>query len=389
MSGVETSEAALRQLIRDLTGNSEVALARVRENLDAILQFWEAAGKPGSDPLSWADTESKRDPNSSDAEVAALTTLQAAYSRLGDYPARLKSAKVAVETAKGAATAAQLKAQECVQTIAADAGEVMGVLESARAYLHKHPAPTVCPLCESAEKVQGLDQRIIARLASFSSLRTAQAQTRTTGASVQRAEQQLEMLRASAKKHAEDFEKARAGFAWSADITMPAAPAPLDIEALETWLAGAAHLPGQWKKAETVRQDKKQFIGALKRALKTYTENVQAQKELDTLLPKLNRALEIVEEERRLFSDNILGQDRRRGRAHLRARSSRRGVEQNQPRTRPQQTRLTGNRRQLLRRDGRAATGLFQRFASGHSWALRLPRARRDGRSREHDSRPR
>jgi energy-coupling factor transporter ATP-binding protein EcfA2 len=306
VSGVETSEATLRQLIRDLTGNSEVALARVRENLDAILQFWEAAGKPGSDPLSWADTESKRDPNSSDAEVAALAILQAAYSRLGDYPARLKSAKAAVETAKDAATAAQLKAQECVQTIAADAGEVMGVLESARAYLHKHPAPTVCPLCESAEKVQGLDQRITARLASFSSLQTAQAQTKTTGAGVQRVEQQLEALRASAKKHAEDFEKARAAFTWSADITMPAAPAPPDIEALETWLAGAAHLPAEWKKAETVRQDKKQFIGALKRALKTYTENVQAQKELDTLLPKLNRALEIVEEERRLFSDNIL-----------------------------------------------------------------------------------
>ena len=107
---------------------------------------------------------------------------------------------------------------------------------------------------------------------------------------MQRSEQQLETLRESAKKHVEDFEKARAGFTWSADISMPATPAPPDIEALETWLAGAAHLPAEWKKAETVRQDKKQFIGALKRALKTYSENVQAQKELDTLLPKLNRA---------------------------------------------------------------------------------------------------
>src|ERR1039458_4515285 len=77
VSGVETSEAALRQLIRDLIGNSGVALAWVRENLDTILQIGRASGKPGSDPLTWADTESKRDPNSSDAEVAALTILQA------------------------------------------------------------------------------------------------------------------------------------------------------------------------------------------------------------------------------------------------------------------------------------------------------------------------
>jgi len=116
----------------------------------------------------------------------------------------------------------------------------------------------------------------------------------------------LDTLRETAKKHAEDFEKARAGFTWSADITMPASPAPHDIEALETWIAGSADLPGEWKKAETIRQDKKQFTGTLKRALKTYTENVQSQKELDTLLPRLNRALEIVVEERRLFSDSIL-----------------------------------------------------------------------------------
>ena len=306
VSGVETSEATLRQLIRDLSQNREVAVARVLENQDAIRQFWESAGKPGTDPLAWADTESKRDPNSSDAEVVALTALQAAYARLGDYPARLKSANEAVKTAQAGAAAAQVKAQECVQTIAADAGEVMSVLESARAYLHKHPAPALCPLCESADKVQGLDQRITARLASFSSLQTAQTQIKTSGASVQRADQQLETLRENAKKHAEDFEKARAGFTWSADIPMPATPAPQDIVALEAWLAASVHLPADWKKAETVRQDKKQFIGALKRALKTYTENVQAQKEIDALLPKLNRALEIVEEERRLFSDNIL-----------------------------------------------------------------------------------
>lgn len=306
VTGVENSEATLRQLIRDLTQNREVAVARVLENQDAIRQFWESAGRPGTDALAWAEAESKRDPNSSDVEVVALTALQATYARLGDYPLRLKSARATVKTANDAASAAQLKAQECVQTIAADAGEVMVVLESARSYLRKHPAPGICPLCESAEKVQGLDHRITERLASFSSLQTAQTQAKATGANLQRAEQQLATLQESAKKHAEDFEKARAGFTWSADITMPATPAPQDIEALELWLTGSAHLPAEWKKAETVRQDKKQFIGTLRRALKTYIENVQAQKELDTLLPKLNRALEVVEEERRLFSDNIL-----------------------------------------------------------------------------------
>ncbi len=305
VSGVETLEAALRQLIRDLTGNGEVALARVRENLDAILQFWEAAGKPSTDPLSWADTESKRDPNAADAEVAALIRLQAAYSRLTDYPARFKSASDGVKRAKEAATEAERQAQQCVLTIATDAGEVMGVLQAARAYLQKHPSPAVCPLCESAEKVEGLDQRITQRLASFSTLQMAQNRTKETEAAVQRAERQCEALLENAKNDAEGFEKARAGFAWSPDIPMPAAT-PQDTGSLGGWLAGSAHLTVQWKRAETARQDKKQFIGTLRRALRTYKENVQAQKELDALLPKLNRALEIVEEERRAFTDSIL-----------------------------------------------------------------------------------
>lgn len=305
VSGVEASEAALRQLTRDLTGNSDVALARVRENLDAIIQFWEAAGKPASDPLSWANTETQRDPNAADAEVAALTRLQTAYSRLADYPARLNSANQAVALAKQAAIEAERKAQQCVQTIAADAGEVMGVLQAARAYLQKHPAPAVCPLCESAEKVAGLDQRITQRLASFSTLQSARDRTKEAEAGVQRAERQVEALRGSARQDAESFEKARAGFAWSPEIPMPAA-APQDIESLEAWLAASAHLSARWKSEETARQDRKQFLGTLRRALKTYGENVQARKELAALLPKLGQALKIVEQERRAFTDSIL-----------------------------------------------------------------------------------
>lgn len=306
VSGVEASEASLRALILDLNRNRDVALARVQENQDSITQFWEAAGKPGPNPIAWAETESKRDPSVSDAEVAALALVQTAFNRLGDYPARLKTALAAVTTAQAAAVAAQEKAEQTVQTIAKDAGEVMNVLEAARTYLHKHPSPGVCPLCESAEKADGLAQRIAERLNSFSSLQTAQGHKKTADTGVQRATQQLDDLRGSAKKHVEAFEKARAAFAWSADIKMPSTPAPESIEALTDWMTANASLPEEWKQAETTRQDKKQFLGTLKRALQTYSENLQAQKDLDVLLPKLSRSLEIVEEERRMFSDSIL-----------------------------------------------------------------------------------
>lgn len=306
VSGVETSEAALRDLIRSLTQNRDVAIARVQENQDAIRQFWESAGQPKIDPLVWAEAESNRDPNVSDTEVAALAALQAAYSRILDYPSRLEGATKAVDAAKASVVKAGNVAQEHLQKIAADAGEVVGVLESARDYLHSHPSPEVCPLCESDEKVEGLSERISQRLASLSALQNAQAQIKAAAAGVLRSEQQLEVLRDSVKKHVQAFEDARVAFSWPADLPMPTAPAPSEIEALQPWISASNHLPAEWKKAEIARQDKKQFISVLQRAIKTYKENVLAQKELDALLPRLTRTLEIVEEERRTFSDSVL-----------------------------------------------------------------------------------
>lgn len=308
VSGVEASENSLRQLIRELTDSRVVAVARVQENQDTIRLFWESAGKPGSNLMAWADTESRRDPNVSDAEVTALSSLQVAYSRLIDYPERLKLAKAAATAAATAATLAQQRAQDSLAAIATGTGELVKVLESARTYLQVHPTPTTCPLCESAEKVHALDQRVADRLAIFAAFQTAQAQVTFAHVTLQRSEQQLVELRENAEKHARDFEKVRSGSVWPIGVTMPATEAPEEGDALVEWLAKSAELPVEWKTAETVRQDLKRFIGTLRLALQTYNDNIRGQLELDTLLPRLDRALEAVVSERKLFSDMILSE---------------------------------------------------------------------------------
>ena len=161
-------------------------------------------------------------------------------------------------------------------------------------------------MCESKEKIDGLGQRIKQRLELFSALQTALHKKKTADNNVQRAVQELESLTNSAKRHAQEFEKVRAKHEWSKDIELPATPAPEEISALSAWVEKTAHLPAQWKKVETDRQDRKQFVTTLKLALKTFRENVKAQKDLDALLPKLSKALEVVMEERRKFTDEIL-----------------------------------------------------------------------------------
>lgn len=306
VSAIEATEASLRDLIKGLRSSREVAIARVGENQDAIQQFWEAAGKPAGGALAWAEVELKRDAAASDAEAVAIAALSTAYSKLPEYPARLKSAQDAKAKAAEAVASAERKVHESIQAVAASAAETVGVLEAARVYFQKHPKVSTCPLCESAEKVQDLGRRVTDRLATFSALRSAQGEAGAAVAALQRAEQQFDLLTQNCKRHAQEFETARASNSWPADVTLPKAAAPAEATALEAWLSATASLPADWKKAESLRQDKKQFTATLRRALKTYTENFNAQKELDALLPRLDRALEVVVEERRAFTDTIL-----------------------------------------------------------------------------------
>jgi hypothetical protein len=306
VSGVESSEATLRELIRDLNVSREVAVARIQENQDSVLQFWEAAAKPGADALAWAATEATRDSNSWDAEIDALDTLQASYARLAEYPAQLQSIEAAATTAEKAAAEAEQDVLNAVKTIAADAGEMMALLESAHSYLAKYPSPATCPLCESSANIDQLGERIAGRLEVFAVLQSARRKATAARKEFETVKQRLAILRADTKKHAEAFQALRDEFAWSADITLPSTEAPYEIEALKTWASETADLPVEWKKAETERHDRKQFTEALRLALRTYTENVRTEKDLDALLPRLTNVLEIVVDERRLFTDNIL-----------------------------------------------------------------------------------
>jgi hypothetical protein len=306
VSGIETSEAALRELVKELSSRREIAVAVVQENLNAVLQFWETAGKQGKDHVAWAEAESKRESGNAAADLAALDGLQKAFNRLADYPQQLIAANQAVCETQVAATNAKKWTDECAKTIAADAGETMGILEAASGYFHKHPAPATCPLCESAEKAAGLAERIGERLQQFSALQAAHQEQKAADRQVQQAISQLDVLKNNAKKHAQEFENSRHDFNWPKDIQLPTTSAPEGISALADWLKEFSHLPAEWKKAETTRQDQKQFLATLKSALKTLKENIRAQKELDVLLPKLRKALEIVDDERRKFTDAVL-----------------------------------------------------------------------------------
>ena len=68
----------------------------------------------------------------------------------------------------------------------------MALLESAKTYLHTHDDVEACPLCESAEKIEGLSKRVEARLTAFASLRKVQSAVRSTESIFTAAEARLQ-----------------------------------------------------------------------------------------------------------------------------------------------------------------------------------------------------
>lgn len=306
VSGIEASESALRDLIRDTKNGQSIALARLQENRDALQQFWLAAGKPGVSLLAWAESEVARDENAYFVESQAIGKLYGAFARLTDYPERYSEAASSLDRARNELDDAERAVSQCLVDVAADASEIAGLLKSAQIYLAKHADPAVCPLCQSAERTHGLAERVNERIVAFDALHQANDEKARKEQALQRAAQKLDDLRSQAHRDAENFEQVRNTHTWSADIVLPAAPAPTDIASLPTWLADNAGLPDEWKKAETSRQDNKRFLSTLKQALITYTENKRSQQELDALLPKLERALEITAEQRKQFTDTSL-----------------------------------------------------------------------------------
>lgn len=307
VSGVEGSEAALRQAIKNLDAGRNAAAMRINENHQAVLNLWKASGAPGTDGLTWARSEAVRDPGAADAECRALEQLRASYARFAELAEKHQEAIAGEAAARAEHAAARAQVEARAEQAADGAGEILQLLEAADTYISRFPEPGVCPVCESGERATGLGERVAARIRVFTELQNAQAEERKRRATLGAAEQRSGTRRSEALQSTGAFERARSAAALP-DGTVVPAPIPDDPELWSEWIRSAAVLPEGWRTAETERAAAHKLRDALKRSLGTFDENMEGQKELDRILPKMRRALEISEERRRAFTDDLLAE---------------------------------------------------------------------------------
>jgi energy-coupling factor transporter ATP-binding protein EcfA2 len=305
VGGIEDAESALRDAIKSAEQGRDGAAARLQENRGEIQRLWQAAGAPNDDFLAWAQTEARRVPGDLAPEIDALNGLLSAFALLAELPAQWAQAQQQVRNAAADLAGAQAAIEAAQSGVASDAADMVRLLEAAKVYLQRHPNSDTCPVCESGERAKNLSERLQERIAGFQSLGEANQRLRDAETQIQVANQRAEIVATQAHEKAVQFGGVCSGHTWPEGIDIPGPP-PAAIDEWPGWLAAAEGMTSIWKRALARRQAQAQSHAALQGAVTNYTESMRTQCDLDVLLPRLERAVGILVEERRRYTDTQL-----------------------------------------------------------------------------------
>jgi len=316
---IEISENNLKRLIDEEKRNQQVAVARIEENMAAVENFWKQSGSPGKNALDWAQIETKKETKQLESEINQLTEIIKQIEKIGAEKEKQRFFIEKIQKAEETLKEKNEEVQREQSKVSAQLAEVMGILEAAQKFFQDHIEPDVCPLCGSSEFAQGLPDKVKEQLVSIRALTEALRLERE-------AKNSLNLAINQKNQQTEDLFVASKAFSASinSDLTIPNISWPEELKKIgqsfknmtyetpdpedlinELLQKGNDYLQ-TLKTALDTRKEQKGFIETLRTSLEYYNVNYQAQKELETLIPRLEIALVEIQKERRSFVDNIL-----------------------------------------------------------------------------------
>jgi energy-coupling factor transporter ATP-binding protein EcfA2 len=305
VENIEASEAALDGLIKSLRTEQETQAVRLQQSLDSLEKALPPEALAEKDRIAWARKEAKRDFTAEDARVKASEAVEVAFRRIDRHIGVWKRVTEALPTAEAAELAAKQAYESASHAISTDASNVVDILESAARFLVVNPTPAQCPLCESTEKAAGLADRVTSRIASFRSLQDAKAHLTQTTLILDGAKADVVRAKADYSSGRSDFEKALQDAASVPNMHLPT-PCPADLAAFDAWHEANKAFLNEWRTFANGVLIEKTKSEEIRRHLKAYDENRAIPASNEDLIPMLGKALTIVQEERKAFTDSIL-----------------------------------------------------------------------------------
>ena len=191
-------------------------------------------------------------------------------------------------------------------TIQEGAEETLDVLIAAQHYLGDHPDPSECPVCSSAENIVGLKASIDQHLTTLNEFKGAKSAHAAAETQCKNSKQRLEQLTEAANTALENINgsmQALEGYPTSHGLASnycDISNVPeIDLSLTETIVTSL-------RERQSLLSESKGARTALETAVESYDQNIEASLVSSSILPVVERCLEIHEVNRKQYIDSVL-----------------------------------------------------------------------------------
>lgn len=307
----EQAEATLRSQLKDSRTAQSDAVNRIAENQDTLQRLWKESASGTPDAMKWAEEVIQNPPSNPADEIKAIrnaATALESLTTLNDLAApATQESDAALEAAKIAS--ADLATAEA-EAMSSDAA-FERILLAAREHFNHHAVGDSCPLCESAERVNGLAARVDERLAKLTALTEARrivVATQTTFKAKQAVIDNLSQRIITATTGAIE-RVSKASEEWSgahkdALDTMAIVQKDGDLSSLD--MVGIKAACDAATIYCSALENKSTWHATINTVYEQYRNNIAREAAVALVVPKLEQALDICETRRKGFLDSIL-----------------------------------------------------------------------------------
>lgn len=311
ISLVEQAETALRNQIKESGSALNNAANRIAENRETLARLFKESGSTEKSELAWAKKMADSPQHDPTQEIAALRAAAKAIDACISLKEQAKPAREQAEAARKHLAEMNANLASVEGATQSDDAAFERILSAAREHFARHPVAEFCPLCESTERIAGLAVHVEERLSKLKAVTAARAAVADAESSCVSKDSVVQSLVDRAKslaaateekvKQAPPYWKQKHSNALSSlqPVAVNGALDGLDALALRAAGDSATNLCSEL-------EAKKAAYATIKTIHQQYQSNLQSQQVVSVVLPKLQAALVICQQQRKAFLDAVL-----------------------------------------------------------------------------------
>lgn len=301
---ITASEKVIRDLQRNISQKLSEAARAIIQSESTLVDQCRIAGGDETKVLDWAATESKKQESEFDDEIGAFSELSKKLDLLVSCINTIDELREAGASIKQNLDEAADSYPKAKSSIIDGAVDTLALLSEAKKYFDKKITIDACPFCESTENTSGLPERVSGVLDAYTELTSSEQQFQQVK-NKQDEHKKKESEQVDLKeKRIEELVRQLHGFMYKNDILHELNNILEDQDCLDGAALNQIH--------SDLIQHKDSLIGSKRQrdsveaAYNQYQTNLESQKNNSVLKPKIDRLLEIHEEKRKAFIDDIL-----------------------------------------------------------------------------------